>query len=132
MRMTVFRPVGYGFRMRLVSKLILVLACVSFLTITLSGFHFHADADTHDEQVPHQHVHSYVAPAELDEDHIDICLFEPATEFSKGEIAALIPVLIGLELLARADAPSVADMPYPIPHRHVRWRPQLRAPPSFI
>ena len=132
MLMTVVAPLGYGFSMRPASKFILVLASVSFLTITLSGFHLHADAATHDEKAPHGHVHSYVAPPELDEDHIDICLFEPATEFSKAEVVALFFALSNFEPVLRTDSPSSADRQDPSPQRHFRWRPELRAPPSSI
>ena len=131
MLITVTTLQGYCVRMRPVSKLILVLASVSFLTITLGGFHLHADAATHDdEKAPHGHVHSYAASPELDEDHIDICLFEPATEFSKGDVNALFSALTAFEPVSRTAIPSSADRREWSSQRHCRWRPELRAPPS--
>lgn len=118
--------------MRPVSKFVLVLASVSFLTITLSGFHLHADAVTHGEKAPHEHVHQYVASPELDEDHIDISVFEAATGFSKSETVALISVLPELSLGSPTDSLVSNDRQDPFPHRHFRWRPELRGPPSSV
>lgn len=130
--MTVVSLLGYGFSMRPASKFILILASVSFLTITLSGLHVHADALGHDEKAPHQHVHSYAASPELDEDHIDISVFEPATEFSEGEAIALIPALTGFEPIPRTDSPLSVDRQDLSPPRHFRWRPELRGPPVSV
>ena len=129
MLMTVFARLGYGLRMRPASKLIFVLASVSFLTITLSGSHLHADATSHDEKAPHDHVHSYLAPPELDEDHVDVSVCEPATGFSKGETVALIAALTEIEPVRRAACPLSTDRQDPLPPHHSRWRPELRGPP---
>ena len=118
--------------MKPVSKLILVLAGVSFLAITLSGFHLHADAPGHDETAPHQHVHSYAGPDELDEDHIDICVFDAVTGFSKGEFVALVPGLIDFEPALLPAGPSSINDDYPVPRHNFRWRPELRGPPSPV
>jgi len=127
--MTVVTPLRYSPRMRTASKFILALASVSFLTLTLSGFHLHADAAHHDVQVPHEHVHHYGAPPELDEDHIDVSVFEPATGFSNGEIVALNSALPELASVPRTACPSSVYRQDPSRHRHVRWRPELRGPP---
>ncbi len=116
--------------MRPVSKFIFVLVSVSLLSITLSGVHCHADAATHDEKAPHEHVHSYGASPELDEDHIDLSIFEPGTEFSKGDAVALIYALTSVEPVPQTDIPPSADRQDPLPSRHLRWRPLLRGPPS--
>ncbi len=123
---------GYSPRMRPVSKFILVLASVSFLTITLSGFHLHADAVTHDEKAPHEHVHHNGAPPELDEDHIDISVFEPATGFCKCEAFAVVSALPEFGPAPPVDSPISANRQDPLPQRHFRWRPELRAPPFSI
>ena len=115
--------------MRLVSKLILATACVSFLTITLSGFHLYADAVTHTQEAPHGHVHSYAASPELDDGHIDIPVFESAADCSDGETVALLPGLIELEPGPQAGTLPPASRHSPLPPRHPRWRPELRAPP---
>ncbi len=132
MLITVVALVGYDRRMRPVSKFILVLACVSFLTITLSGFHLHADAASHDEKAPHAHVHSYLAPPELDEDHIDISVCKAATGFSNGENVALSSALPEIAPVPLTESPSSADRQDPPPQRQFRWRPELRGPPSSI
>ena len=129
MLMTATALLRYGLRMRLVPKLILATACVSFLTITLSGFHLHADATTHDRAAPHGHVHSYAASPELDEGHIDIPVFESAADCSDGETVALIPTLIELEPGPLAGTRLAASRHTPRPQRHPRWRPELRGPP---
>ncbi|MDJ0938312.1 MAG: hypothetical protein QNJ00_00980 [Woeseiaceae bacterium] len=127
--MTVFAPLRYGLHMRPVSKFIVILASVSFLTITLSGSHLHADAASHDEKAPHEHIHSYLAPPELDEDHVDISVCEPATGFSKGETVAPITALTELEPVPRAACPLSAGRQDPVRPNHSRWRPELRGPP---
>ena len=132
MLMTVVALLGYSPRMRTVSNFTLLLAIVSFLTITLSGFHLHADAPTHEEKAPHDHVHHYAAPPELDEDHIDISVFEPATGFSKGETVALVSALPELAPVPSADSLLPADRQDPLTQCHVRWRPELRGPPSSV
>ena len=132
MLITLAKPMGYCVRMRRASKIIHILASVSFLAITLSGFHIHADAANHDEAAPHGHLHSYIAPPELDEDHVDICLFEPATKFSEAEIIALFLALPTPSARPRLEHVFLADVPDPAPKHHHRWRPQLRAPPSLI
>ena len=129
MRMTMLAILGYGLLMRPSSMFILVLASVSFLTITLCGSHFHADAVGHDDTAPHSHVHSYAASPDLDEDHIDISVFDPATDFAKGETVALISAFIELEAAPRPDSPLSANKHEPLPQRHFRWRPELRGPP---
>jgi hypothetical protein len=113
------------------SRFILALACVSFLAITLSGFHLHADIGGHEETVSHAHDLHPSPSHDLDGDHVDISIFEPARGFSQvemfipyfavPELAALPP----LENLCSADTPSL------VPRRHLRWQPPLRAPPLF-
>ncbi len=131
MLITVVARLGYCVVMRPVSNIIVVLACFSFLTITLSGFHIHADAVSHDEAGPHGHVHSYLASPELDDDHIDVCLFEPATEFSKSGVIALFVALTIMAPAPRSIEPFSARRQLPVREHHERWRPELRAPPSF-
>lgn len=130
MRKTVLVRLRYNRRMQAVARFMFVLASVSFLAITLSGFHLHVDAFTHDEKAPHEHVHHYAAPPELDEDHIDISVFEPATGSSKAETVALISTQPEPAPVPRADSPLSADRQNPLPQRHCRWRPELRGPPS--
>ena len=122
----------YSRRMWSESRFILVLACVSFLAITLSGAHLHADTGGHEESVSHTHDLRSAPSHDLDDDHIDISVFELAGGLSKvdffipcfavPELAALPPI----ENIWLADAPSFA------PRRHIRWQPPLRAPPLFV
>lgn len=117
--------------MRLRSRLILALACVSFLTITLSGFHLHADIAGHDESSSHSHDLHPAPSHDLDDDHIDISVFEPARGHSKVEV--FIPYFAVPELAALPPPENLwsADTPRLAPRRHLRWRPPLRAPPIF-
>ena len=114
--------------MRPAAKFVLALACVSFLTITLTGFHAHADV--HGEHESHGVAHFHVPPPEFDEDHIDISIFEPATCFSKkAESVALNSALPELTFVSRAETlRSERKLEQPT-QRHVRWRPELRGPP---
>ena len=125
-------PPLYTRRMRPLSKFVLVFASISFLAITLSGFHLHADASTHDEKAPHEHVHHYGAPPELDEDHIDISVFEPATGFCKCEAVAVVSTLLEFTPVSRSTSPLSANRHDSRPQRQFRWRPELRGPPFSI
>jgi len=128
--MTVFLALGYRSCMKPLSKMVLMLAGVSFLAVTLSGFHVHADAADHGETAPHAHVHSYFGPADLDEDHIDVSVFDPAVEFSDGGLVVLPPSLFELEPAPSPGSGSSADRHDFSPQRHFRWRPELRGPPA--
>ena len=75
--------------MRSGSRFIVVLACVSFLTITLSGFHLHVDIGGHDDSVSHTHDLHPTPAHDLDEDHVDISVYELASGLSK--VAIFIP-----------------------------------------
>lgn len=123
----------YSPRMRSGSRFILLLACVSFLTMTLSGFHLHVDFGEHDEFVSHAHELHQSLTDDLDDggDHIDISVFEPARGFSKVE--AFVPCIAVPELAALPplDNHWSTDAPSPAPQRHLRLRPALRAPPLY-
>lgn len=134
--------------MRSGSNFIIAFACVSFLTITMSGFHLHADigghdeADVgvhddhesherglHDEYESHAHGLHPVLLHDLDDDHIDVFVFEPASGFSKAQVFIpyfAVPELAALPPLEKhwpADTPSLA------PRRDLRWQPPPRASP---
>lgn len=109
--------------MRLTHKYILALAFVSFLTITMSGFHLHADVGEHDEMASHEHdLHHETT-------HVDISVFEPARGFSQVETFA--PVLSVPQFAAQqaVEIGSWKDMPTPVPRRYSRLRRPTRAPP---
>jgi hypothetical protein len=120
--------------MRPARKIILALAFVSFLTITISGFHLHADVGGHDESASHAHdLHQDVAGnLEHEAEHVDISVFEPARGFSKVEMFAPVTTIPEsaatrpVETYWSKYAPSVA------PQNYSRLRPPLRAPPIFI
>jgi len=120
--------------MRSLPKFILALACVSFLAITLSGFHLHADVDGHDAGTSHVHEHQLVAEHDSahEIDHIDVSIFEPATGFSK--IESIAPVMAALELFAASRAEimwpqSASDV---VQRHYSRTRPEPRGPPASI
>ena len=117
--------------MRSGSRFIVVLACVSFLTITLSGFHLHADIGGHEESVSHTHDLHPAPSHDVDGDHVDISVFEPARGFPQVEI--FIPYFAVPELAALPPLENLwsADTPNLAPRRHLRWQPPLRAPPLF-
>lgn len=124
----------YSARMRLNRKIILALTVVSFLTITMSGFHLHADVGGHDDITSHEHDLHQATWDDLDHDteHVDVSVFEPARGFSKVETMA--PVVIvperaaqpAMEICWSKDAPSLA------PRDYSRRRPPLRAPPISV
>ena len=119
----------YSLRMRSGSRFIFAFACVSFLTITLSGIHLHADVGGHGEFVSHAQDLHLASFDDFDDDHVDISIFEPATGVSKVETLAPclgVPELAALPPLVNhwsTDAPNLT------PRRHLRWQPPVRAPP---
>jgi hypothetical protein len=104
---------------------------MSFLTIVLSGFHLHADVGGHDATVSHaQDLHQVVdLEHELDNDHVDISVFEPARGFA--QVDTVFPAATGPELLVSpaVDVRWSKDAPDIISWRYSRLRPALRAPP---
>ena len=124
----------YSPRMRLGSKYILALACVSFLSITLSGFHLHVDIGGHDDAASHAHdVHQVVEHGlDHESEHIDISVFELARGVAKVDTA-----LPGISIPEPVAPPAVdnrwsKDAPDIVPRRYLRLRPSLRAPPISI
>ncbi len=118
--------------MRSFHKSIHALACVSFLAITLSGFHLHADICSHEESGSHKHeLHQVVSHDSVhDTDHFDISVFDPATGFSKIE-ACPPTITIPMQLAeVLVDTRWSKDAPDIIPRRSFRSRPALRAPPN--
>ena len=117
--------------MRLAHKFIFALACVSYLTISLSGFHLHADVGEQDEMESHEYgIHqTFADDLEHESDHVDVSVFEPASGFSKVE--AFVPSFTVLELAALpvVDIRWSTDPPSIVPWRNLRLRPLLRAPP---
>ncbi len=118
--------------MQRLSKVVFSLGCLSFLTITLSGFHLHADDGGHGDAVSHTHDVHQVIDHDLDQHgkHIDLQIFEPATGFSKFELfVASWPTLKlaspVIEKICWPDDPTVE-----VSYRDFRLRPFLRAPPA--
>ena len=117
--------------MRHTGKIILALAFVSFLTITMSGFHLHADVGGHGEAVSHSHdLHQDLA-SDLDHEaeHVDVSVFEPARGSSKVEVIAPVSSVPELVAARRVRADRAEDPPTIVPKIYSRWRPPLRAPP---
>lgn len=120
--------------MRPAPRFILALAFVSFLTITLSGFHLHADVGGHDVAESHAHDLHQVIDHDLDHDseHVDITVSETARGFAQVDSAA--PV----DMTPEIAAPSVVDVRWSkvthdiVPRRYSRLRPPLRAPPISV
>jgi hypothetical protein len=120
--------------MRRLSKIMFVLAIISFLSITLSGFHIHADIGAHDEAASLDHDHHKIVPhdPEEDVDHVDLSLFDPAPGFSK--FAAVPPLL----RISPVCEPTLVDIrwsteaPSLVPPRNSRSRPALRGPPISV
>ncbi|MDH5620531.1 MAG: hypothetical protein OEY74_00470 [Gammaproteobacteria bacterium] len=111
---------------------ILALGCASFLAITLTGFHRHADVDGHDAGASHAHDLHHVVEHDSDHeiDHIDISIFEAATGFSKFD--AIGPVMTGPELFAATRAKIIwSKSASDVVRRHYsRTRPAPRGPPA--
>jgi hypothetical protein len=120
--------------MRPAHKFTLAFACVSFLTITLSGFHAHADIGDHDESVPRTHDHHPILEQGQDheEEHVDISVFEPGRGFSKVEMLALMIAVP--EHLARPPAETCwsKDLPDLAPKLCSRMRQPPRGPPISL
>ncbi len=124
-------PLMYSPRMRPASKFMLALACVSFLTITLSGFHLHAEFDEHDVAESHeQGLHqAFADDLEHESEHFDVAVFEPASGFSKVETFVASFAIPELAAQPVVDILWSKDAPRTVPWRYLRLRPSLRAPP---
>jgi hypothetical protein len=124
----------YSLPMRPTRKYILAFACVSFLTITLSGFHLHADTGEQEESVSHAHDHHQVPAYDQhhEEEHIDISVFEPATGFSKVETLALVIAVPERVVQAPEKIFWSKDVPNLVPRRFLRMRQPLRGPPISV
>ncbi len=125
--------------MRYLPNYILSFAVVSFLTITLSGFHLHADFGDHAAEVEHGHeLHAVDSFGDISHDvenigdHVDVNVFEAASSFSK------LPVFISADVHSpQVSASEVIvrwsiESPQIILHRRLQLRPHLRAPPIPI
>ncbi len=123
----------YSALMRHLSKLVYAVGCVSFLAITLSGFHLHADDGGHGDAVSHTHDLHQVLNHDLDQHgrHIDLQVFEPATGFSKVELFVPSWPILRLATQAAAETHWPDDPPVAASCRDFRLRPFLRAPPTF-
>ena len=113
------------------SKLVFALATISFLTITLSGFHLHADVGGHDASVPHAHDLHLILDHDLHHDagHVDVSVFEPASGYSKTEVFAPLASIPELAACTIIELRRSFDMPVPVDRPKLRLRPLLRAPP---
>lgn len=112
-------------------KFILTFAALSFLTMTLSGLHLHADVGEHDASVSHEHDLHQAFSDDLDHEgeHVDISVFEPARGFSQLETVA--PAFVLPELIAQPviEISWSQDSPRLEPRRYFRLRQPVRAPP---
>jgi len=121
----------YSPQMRPTQNYILALAFVSFLTITLTGFHLHADVGEHEAVESHTHdLHKHAThDLSFESEHEDVSVFEPARGFV--QIEAFIPCARAPELAAApiVDSPWSKDPPIAVPRHCARLRPSLRAPP---
>jgi hypothetical protein len=117
--------------MRPTHNYILALAFVSFLTITLTGFHLHADVGEHEAVASHTHdLHQHAThDLSFESDHVDVSVFEPARGFAHVE--AFIPSARAPELAATPIVDSALSKypPIVVPRHYERLRPSLRAPP---
>ena len=120
--------------MRHFSKSIFAFGCLSFLMITLSGFHLHADDGGHGDAVSHTHDVHQVFDHDLDqhETHIDLQVFEPATGFSKFETFVASSPIPELATQATAEMRWPDDPPVAVSYRDFRLRPFLRGPPTSV
>jgi len=136
--------------MRRLRSPLLVLACLGLLATQMSGLHMHVDADgyvgipegTHVHRTavhPHDgapvgHAHGVAHDHPGDPDHErerDVTVIELGAGASK---LLIFFAWLGLGLVIVLRAGSKIRMPAVVPPpttRRDRWRPPLRAPPSF-
>lgn len=124
----------YSQLMRRLSKFVFAFGCLSFLTITLSGFHLHADDGGHGDAAPHTHDVHQAIDHDLDQHgkHVDLQVFEPATGFSKFELFVASWPIPELAIQATEDMRWPDDPPVAVSYRDFRLRPFLRAPPASV
>lgn len=121
----------YSPRMRYFAKPILVLACLSFLTIQIVGSHLHADYGEHNAEESHginlQNVFSH--DDGHDNVHIDVSVFDSAATLLKVDniiIESTTPILLVTSVVGSIWRNSMSR---PFKLDRLRWRPLLRAPP---
>lgn len=109
----------------------MAFACVSFLTVSLSGFHLHADIGSHEELSSHVHGSHHAASHDIDHvtDHVDIAVFEAASSFSKAETCAPCATTFDLALMPEFEGSWPSEPPDQVLRFDLRLRPALRAPP---
>ena len=109
----------------------LALACLSFLTISLSGFHLHAEFSEHHEMESHeQGLHQAFADGvEHESEHVDVAVFEPGSGFSKVETFVASFAIPELAAQPVVDILWSKDAPHAVLWRYLRLRPSPRAPP---
>jgi hypothetical protein len=120
-----------------------IAACLSLLSLQLSGVHMHADDHgyigtpeasftpshgQHDHDNPH--AHGGAGHADDHDDAKDISLLDPALGVFKMPIAILAFVLLCVAVSLLGGLPIV-EITFPVlSGRYTRWRPPLRAPPQ--
>jgi len=115
--------------MRLTTTAILIIVCMSLLSLQFSGLHQHLSTQGSNGEAHGTHLHD-LDPDVIDHDtEVDVSFFELGVSWSKI-MPFLIPLILLLLIIGRT-AQSVSFPPCQLlqPRKRSRWRPPLRAPP---
>lgn len=115
--------------MRLTISALLILVCVSLLSLQISGLHQHAGTQAVNADTPGTHLHDINTDGHEHDSEIDISFFELGVTWSKT--LPFLVALVSLLLVISRTAQLVLFPNYERlkPRKRSRWRPPLRAPP---
>ena len=115
--------------MRLTTTAILIIVCVSLLSLQFSGLHQHVSTEGFSGEAHGTHLHDLDPDGNDHDAEVDVSFFELGITWSKT-MPFLITLILVLLIIGRT-AQSVSFPPYQLlqPRKRLRWRPPLRAPP---
>ena len=115
--------------MRLTTPVILMIVCLSLLSLQFSGLHQHLSTQGSNGEAHGTHLHDLDSNVIDHDTEVDVSFFELGVAWSKI-MPFLITLVLVLLIIART-AHSVSFPPCQLlqPRKRSRWRPPLRAPP---
>ena len=114
--------------MRLTTTAILIIVCVSLLSLQFIGLHQHLGLQGSNGEAHGTHLHDLDHDGNGHDTEVDVSFFELGITWSK--IMPFLVTLVLVLLINGRTAQSVCFQAYQLkPHKRSRWRPPLRAPP---
>ena len=115
--------------MRLTTSAILIIICLSLLSLQFSGLHQHVSTQGSIGEAHGTHLHDLDPDGSDHDTEVDVSFFELGFSWSK-----IMPFLITLILVLLIIGRTAQSVSFPTcqllqPRKRSRWRPPLRAPP---